>query len=152
MKRGVLLGICVLIVLAIGAGIFLYRPITFVFGLHHAIVERERQLLYDTDHQALARLMRDYAGTRVWSSAQPPQSNLGAFIFFWGDDSSLPDSLRLLKPSSGKITVDEFQLEFGGTFLHFGVRAFRPGLPGNGTKRLADGFWFYAEDEKVPAR
>jgi hypothetical protein len=73
---------------------------------------------------------------------------MGPFIFFWGEDASLPDSLRLLKPSAGKITADEFQLEFGGTFLHFGVRAFRPGLTGSGTKRLADGFWFYAEDEK----
>jgi hypothetical protein len=151
MKRGVLVSVCVLMMLGIGAGVFLYRPVTFAIGLHHLIVERERQLLYNTDHQALARLMRDYAARRVWSSGQPPKSDMGAFIYFWGEDESLTDSLRLLKPSSGKITADEFELEFGGTFMHFGVRVFRPGLAGSGTKRLADGLWFYAEDEKVPS-
>jgi hypothetical protein len=127
-------------------------PIAFVLGLRHAITQGEQALLYQTDHKVLAQVMREFASERQWSSGHPPRSTFGDFIFFYGEDSSLPLALRVLKPSSVRVFDDRVECEFGGAFLHFGIAAFRPGLAGHGTKKLGDGIWFYAEDGRVPSR
>jgi hypothetical protein len=134
-----------------------HSPLAFVIGLRHAINQRERGLLYDTDHAVLAQIMREFATDRQWASGQPTKSEFGPpefgpLIAFGASDQSLPPALRVLKPSRIIIFDDRIELEFGGAFLHFGIRAFRPGLPGNGTKRLGEGVWFYSEDGYVPSR
>ena len=101
-----------------------HSPVAFVIGLHRAINERARTLLYDVDHEALASVMRQFASEREWSSGQPPRSDFGDFVYFRGSDPSLPAALRLLKASSVRIFDDRVECEFGGAFLHFGVAAF----------------------------
>src|SRR2546425_8578405 len=144
-KRRVIMAVCALI---LGAAIWWllraeHSPVAFVIGMRHAINQRERGLLYDTDHAALAQVMREFASERQWSSGQRPRSSFGDFVYFAGDDLSLPPALRLLKPSSVRIFEDRIECEFGGPFLHFGVATFRPGISGHGTKHLGEGIWFY---------
>src|ERR1700724_898935 len=112
-----------------------HSPLAFVIGLRHAISQRERGLLYDTDHAALAHIMRDFAAERQWSLNAAPTPPFGwtswpgeSFVYFRSNDESFPPALRMLKPSSVSIFEDHIELEFGGAFLHFGIRAFRPGL------------------------
>jgi hypothetical protein len=128
-----------------------HSPLAFVIALRHSINQRERGLLYQTDHAALAQIMREFATDRQWASGQPTKSEFDPLAAFRASDESLPPALRVLKPSGILIFDDRIELEFGGAFLHFGIRAFRPGLPGNGTKRLGDGIWFYSEDGYVPS-
>ncbi len=148
MKRVIIVGACLLIA---GAAVWLYPVVSFVGGLDHLIKKRERQLLYDTDHRALAEIMRDFATERQWSSGQPPRSDFGDFVHFPSNDPSLPPAVRLLKPSGVVIFSDRVELEFGGALLHFGVAVFRPGIAGEGTKQLGEGIWFYAENGRVPS-
>jgi len=72
--------------------------------------------------------------------------------FLYGDDPSVPAALKLLKPSSIRINDENIDLEFGGALLHFGIRAFRPGLAGSGTKQLGEGLWFYSENGRFPSK
>ena len=43
------------------------------------------------------------------------------------------------------IEHDYVALSFGSAFQLMELRAFRPGVPGYGTRKLADGFWYYAD-------
>jgi hypothetical protein len=62
----------------------------------------------------------------------------------------VPAALRVLKPSAISVHPDYIALDFGGPFFQMDIRAFKPGLAGEGTKRLADGLWFYSEDGSYP--
>jgi hypothetical protein len=129
-----------------------HSPIAFTIGLSRLIRARERALLYETDHEVLAQVMRDFATERRWSSVSPLKTSSDEPLLIDGDDGSLPPALRLLKPSRIYLFDDHMELEFGGALLHFGIRVFPPGIPGQGTKRLGDGIWFYAENGQVPSQ
>jgi hypothetical protein len=118
-----------------------------VIGVRHAITKKEQVILYSVDHAALGTILREFASVHRWSSAQTSGAEM---TFLHGDEPSLSPGLRILKPSSVRIYDDQIDLEFGGALLHFGISAFRPGLPGQGTKNLGDGLWFYSEDGRVP--
>jgi hypothetical protein len=118
----------------------------FVFLFDHDITGRERVILYRTDHKALATMLRDVATHQLWSFPKSPDDG----IVLSSDNPSFPSALKRLKPSSVRISDEGTDLEFGGPFLHFGVSAFRPGLPGAGTKQLGDGLWFYSENGRYP--
>jgi hypothetical protein len=148
--------IILLVLGAITATLWLFTseqsPIAFVIALQRAVNERERALLYETDHPALAQVMREIAQERRWASPQPSTLAPDDPLILDGKDSSLPIAARLLKPSHIAVFRDHIEFEFGGALLHFGIRTYRPGIPGEGTKRLGDGIWFYAEDGRVPSQ
>lgn len=123
-------------------------PLAFVFGLDRIITERQRIILYQIDHRSLSILLRDFATLQRWSATEPPKDG----TFLDGDDPSVPPALKLLKPSSIRINDENIDLEFGGALLHFGIRAFRPGLAGSGTKQLGEGLWFYSENGRFPSK
>jgi hypothetical protein len=147
--------VVLLIVSTIAACVWLFTsdrsPVAFVIGLQHAINEHERILLYRIDHAALAQIMRELAQERRWTSTQVPRSKSEDPLIIDGSDPSLPPAARLMKPSHVVISDDHIEFEFGGAFLHFGIRTYRPGVPGEGNKRLGDGVWFFSEDGRVPS-
>jgi hypothetical protein len=114
-------------------------PVSFIFAMHHAMRQHERFVLYEIDHAAIASELRDVASQRGWKQFDMPAS-----------DPSFPPALRLLKPWGIWSSPDYAELEFGGAFGDIGIRAFRPGLAGYGTKQLGDGIWFYSEDGSCP--
>ena len=152
--QSILLGALVFGVVVGGVWLFTGEssPVAFTIGLSRLIRQRERTLLYETDHAVIANVMRDFATERRWSSDQPMSGAGHDPWMILGSDPSLPPAVRVLKPSSVFLFQDYVELEFGGALMHFGIRTFRPGLPGHGTKWLAEGVWFYAEDGRVPSQ
>ena len=41
-------------------------------------------------------------------------------------------------------------LDFGGPLFEMDVRAFKPGVAGEGTKKLSEALWLYTEDGSYP--
>jgi len=115
------------------------NPISFFFGMQHAVREEERFVLYHVDHAAVAAELRQLAEQRGWSRFDMSAS-----------DPAFPSALRTLKAEGVWAFQDYIELEFGGAFGDIGLRAYRPGLPGSGTKKLGDGVWFYSEDGNCP--
>jgi len=124
--------------------------IPFAFFGNRAATEQERFLLYQVDHQALGVVLRDYATQQRWGLAHPPPEETD--FRKSTPPPPLPPRLQLLKPSYVRVDDEQIDLEFGGPFMRFGVSAFRPGLPGAGTKQLGEGLWFYAENQRVPSK
>ena len=124
--------------------------VPFAFFASRDETARERILLYKVDHQALATLLRDYATQQRWGLAHPPPDETDFRKI--PPPPALPPELQILKPSTVRLDDDQIDLEFGGPFLHFGISVFRPGLPGTGTKKLGEGLWFYADNDRVPSQ
>ena len=132
--------------LAIGVVLF-FEPIQVGNRLVKNIHEREKQLLYETDHAALASELRKFADEQRWRQPgdnSPPK-------MFWPNDDAVPASLRVSKPTSITIFDDRIMFERGGPILHFGIVVFREGIVGEGLKQLAPGVWFYADNNRIPA-
>ena len=109
---------------------------------------KEKQLLYQIDHTAFASELRNFANEQRWKGRH---KGFG-FDYYLKSDPEVPDVLRALNPSTIRVFNDRIQFECGGAFLSFGISVFRDGVTGEGTKKLGEGIWFYAEDGRVPER
>ncbi len=122
-------------------GWFRWREYLLFFPImYHLNKQRERFILYNTDHVALGRVLRQFADQQKWARED-----------FSADNPLVPEALRVLKPSAIWMFEDYVELEFGGPFDDIGFRVFRPGLKGYGTKELGDGLWLYTEDGCCPS-
>jgi hypothetical protein len=115
------------------------NPIAFAIGMRHVINQEERFLLTEVDHKLIAQVLREFAQKRGWT-----RLDLSA------GDPNVPKELQVLKPSAVWLYEDHVELDFGGAFLSFGFRVFKPGIAGYGTKKIDEGFWFYSDDNRVP--
>src|SRR6266540_648385 len=101
----------------------LWRGTSGMFFMHRLVVERERHLLYDIDHKALAAELRKFANEQRWSrrirNADPDA--------FGTSNPATPTSLRILKPSAIWIFDDRIQFDCGGPFFDFGIVVFPEG-------------------------
>jgi hypothetical protein len=111
--------------------------------------------LYETDQHAI------YDGcAQIWQNYQSHHDDPAwqTFYFPQPSDSHFPIAIVKLKPSCVFVTDDgTVFIEMGGGFFSYGLKAFlkRPANPRTDaylTKELLPGFWFYAEDGKVPDR
>ena len=114
-------------------------PVAFVLTLRHLINQKERFILYEIAHKTVAKALRDFAEQHRWTRAD-----------ISANDPAIPKELQVMKPSAVWIFEDRVELDFGGAFLSFGFRVFKPGTDGYGTKRLDEGVWCYSEDNRVP--
>ena len=96
------------------------------------------------DAESVAADMRKFAREVRWD--KPPAANRAISVRH--DSPDFPKELRRTKASAIIVRDDRVELEFGGTFIHFGIVVFREG-DGHGLKRLAGGVWFYSEDGKA---
>jgi hypothetical protein len=138
---------CAVAAIALWVALILAEPILVVSRMTKMGIERERRLLYNTDHAALAVELRNFGDQQRW---QRSESNAEPQIM-WPDDNSLPECLRILRPTSVAIFDDRIIFERGGPMLHFGLVVFRNGIKGEGLKELAPGVWFYADNGRVPS-
>jgi hypothetical protein len=106
----------------------------------HLANQQERFILYQVDHAAFGKALRDFGEQRRW---YPDDFDPG--------NTLVPDAVRVLHPSGISVYHDYVEVNFGGPFLDISFRAFRPGVSGYGTKRLGDGLWFYSEDGSCPS-
>ncbi len=141
-----------MLAVALTAVIYFRRPVALVYQLARIIPGEEKRILYDVDHKELAAELREFAAERRWNNwNRSPASD-----FFYGNDLKLPEELRQFRP--GWIQIDDDRIDFGcgqsvwDKSLSFGISVWRKGLEGYGTKKLADGVWFYSEDGRVPSR
>jgi hypothetical protein len=130
-----------------------FGAVTFLlYEMVRTIPREERRVLYQMDHAALAIELRRFAAERRWNN--PIKSTTSDF--FYGNDSKLPEQLRQFRP--GWIQINDDRIDFGcgqsvwDKSLSFGISVWREGLEGHGTKKLANGVWFYSEDGRVPSR
>lgn len=98
-------------------------------ALRQAANDRQRIVLYQLDHLAAAKKLREFAQQIGWQPANIEASDL-----------PFPAELRRFDPWGVWAYPDYIELEFGGTFGDVGFRAFRPGLAGYGTKKLATAY------------
>ena len=142
-----------ILTISIGLLILLRAPLYFVYKMRARIPESERKILYHVDHKQLAIELRKFAIEQRWNKLEKKEAKAD---FFYGDDQRLPDSVRVLKPSW--VQIDDDQIDVGcGQIIwdetkSFGIRTWRDGLSGTGTKKLAEGMWFYSDDGRVPPR
>jgi hypothetical protein len=144
--RNAILGLTIFVLLT-GLVIYSSDSVRFVRALHSRNEAGKRQILYHVNHAELAEEMRKFAEQKRGETSITDVAHL----VIWDSDPDFPPSLRILKCSSVTVLPDRVRLEFGGPFLHFGIFVFDRGHPGEGTKRLADGVWFYSEDGRVPS-
>ena len=116
-----------------------HSPLFFVIYMRHLVNQQERFLCFEIDHTIVADALRSFAEQQKWAEAG-----------FDKNDPRVPASLRVLKPSAIFVHPEYVALDFGGPFFEMDVRAFKPGVTGTGTKKLADGLWLYTEDGSYP--
>jgi hypothetical protein len=107
--------------------------------MRHLINQQERFLFFHVDHEIVAENLRQFGEEEKWAERG-----------FDKNDPKIPAALRVLKPSAVFVHPDFVSLDFGGAFFEMEIRAFKPGVTGQGTKKLAEGLWFYSEDGGYP--
>lgn len=139
----------VIVFLAVAAILFvLWQDYSGPFVIRRLIRNGEHQLVYDIDHEILAKELRRFGNELRWSR-QMHDSEPASFD---PNDPAIPSALRILKPSGITIYDDRVEYDCGSPFLAFGIVVFREGVPGTGSRKLGDGIWFYSADGNVPAR
>jgi len=142
--------------------LFVIAAVLLVIGIAIAIAlsssdeitRRERELLYHTDHAAVLAACREvfanqgkYRTNPAWNGMSPARTDLPDPA-----DPNIPAAIKKLLPADIRIGRDNVRIELGGGFLHYGLIGYQPGAPGEGTLKLREGLWYYAEDGNVPSR
>jgi hypothetical protein len=122
--------------------IFMFRVYAKLFNA----IGKYRALHLDAG--AVGSEMRRFAHEARWD--RTPSERPVTYIS--RDSAAFPATLKHTKASAIRIMDDRVELEFGGTFLHFGIAAFREGNEGYGVKKLGDGIWYYSEDQSATSR
>ncbi len=139
--------IVLVLVVAGGLGIVAFRVapvIAFSLTIHSQNVRKERQILYEIDHEVFATIVREFAAAHGWNESFVDHA------YFTNTDPEVPTVLRGLGFSLINMYDDRVDVDFGGPSLSFGISVFQEGLEGYGTKKLNEGVWFYSENGKVP--
>jgi hypothetical protein len=153
-KTAALTAVVMIVGILLAFAIFFWRPIFLIYSMIREVPVKEKALLYKTEHEQLAVALRRFAAEQRWNN--PEKENSQQRDFFYGDDQNLPAAVRALKPSWVEITDDRVDVGCGlaiwDVSRSFGISVWRSGLPGWGTKKLAEGMWFYSDDNRVPSR
>lgn len=145
---GACLAICLVLYLTIARSRFNRLDIALfrVYATVFSAIGKYRALHLDSN--AVGSEMRKFAHEARWdrlSSERP-------VTYVRRNSPAFPATLKHTKASAVRVMDDRVELEFGGTFLHFGIAAFREGNEGYGVKKLGDGIWYYSEEQMAPSR
>ena len=116
-----------------------HSPLFPIIYMRHLINQQERFLCFEIDHATVAQSLRTFAEQQNWAEAG-----------FDKNDPRVPAALRVLKPSAIFVCPKYVALDFGGPLFEMDIRVFKPGVTGQGTKKLADDLWLYTEDGSYP--
>jgi hypothetical protein len=98
-------------------------------------LQKEHSFTRKSQRAAMAQCLREFAMQHDWLEGTQISKS----------DSGLPACVRGLEINGIYIEHDYVALSFGSAFQLMELRAFRPGITGYGTRKLADGFWYYAD-------
>jgi len=113
----------------------------FVFiYMRHLINQQKRLLFFNVDHEIVTENLRQFGEEQKWAERG-----------FDKNDLKNPPALRVFKPSAVFVHPDSVSLDFGGPFFQREICAFKTGVTGQGTKKFAEGLWFYSEDGGYPS-
>jgi hypothetical protein len=116
----------------------------FLKGMHEICAATEKKLLYEVDHEAIAKEARLFAASVNWARTTPDQR-----IFLRdGDLTAVPAMTSSLKPSSVIISPDSVHIELGGPLQHQGLTVFREAKGGTGTVEVGKGIWYTSDDNR----
>lgn len=122
------------------------------------IEEGRYALLYETDHYAILNGAKEILANRLtytpdpmWNPPSPEKPD--------PNDPNMPAAIKTLRPKTIALGPDHVTFEMGGGFFHYGLIAapgddFDPNRVPTGLVyvKLINGVWYYAEDNKLPAR
>jgi hypothetical protein len=132
--------------------VWLREPLYIAYKMRTEFGEKQRKLLYHTNHKHLATELRRFATERRWDN----EGKKATPDFYYGDDPALPPALKALGPSWVEINDDRIDVGCGGFVREqghsFGISVWREGLAGSGVKKLEEGMWFFSDDEHIPGR
>ena len=146
--------VCGVIALGLGAIV-----VTF-WGARRAsmkpIEARQRVLLYETDHAALEKALREL-WERTRATTRPGTT---ALLPVDPDGTDLPPPIRSLGAHAIDVHPGGVTVEMGGAWCHFGFEArfAEVGVGGEAdvrvsdpypSQKVADGLWYYAENGMV---
>ena len=138
-RRIAWIAVIAIILVGITVGLWHARhPISaalFGFGMAYFDIQKKRSFTRKSHRATMAECLREFAKQHEW--LEGTQINK--------DDPRLPPCVRGLDINGIYIEHDYVALSFGSAFQLMELRAFRPGVPGYGTRKLADGFWYYAD-------
>jgi len=140
------IAIAVLLILGTATAVAIWEQHSDKRLTYRLLLENQRQLLYDINHEVLAAELRRFANQMRWERPvrhTEPES-------FNATDPVIPPALRILKLSGLTIYDDKIEYDCGTPFLDFGIVVFKEGTPGQGAKKLGEGIWFYSEGTKIP--
>ena len=124
------------------------------FTVQHrvAIALKEKWLANPDTAAALAADLRRFAREQRWDH---PEKTGTAADFYYHNDSRFSDAIKDLEPSWIQISDERIDVGCGeitheGAFS-FGLSVWRdPNAVGYGTKRIADGVWYYQQEYEYP--
>jgi hypothetical protein len=116
----------------------------FLKGLHDICTATEKKLLYEVDHEAIARQARQFAASVNWAQTSPNQ-----LISLRDDElNTVPVMIRSLKPTSVSVSPDSVHIELGGALQHQGLTVFREPKGGMGTVEVGKGIWYTSDNNR----
>lgn len=116
----------------------------FLKGMHEVCAATEKKLLYEVDHEAIAKEARRFAASLNWARTSPNRK-----IFLRDDDlTTVPATISSLKPSSVIISPDSVHIELGGALQHQGLTVFREAKGGTGTVEVGKGIWYTSDNNR----
>ena len=116
----------------------------FLKGLHDICAATEKKLLYEIDHDAIAKQARLFAASVNWARTAPHQR-----ISLRDDELNMvPVMIRSLKPTSVSVSPDSVHIELGGALQHQGLTVFREPRGGSGTVEVGKGIWYTSENNR----
>ena len=147
MRRVVVVSVTTVVLLIVLAGsVSLYIYYQATWGMERRMRDRQEMLANMTNGDQVLAGCREILKRAKSYRADPSWHGASAGEYPDPTDPTIPAAIRQLKP--GYISVVGGQtvtLEYGGGFNHFGVRAYAPGIAGEGTKQIAPGLLYYAE-------
>ncbi|MFZ1219438.1 MAG: hypothetical protein WAO00_09100 [Chthoniobacterales bacterium] len=116
----------------------------FLKGMHELCAAKEKKLLYEVDHEAIAREARLFAASLNWARTSPNQR-----VSFRDDElTKVPAIIRSLKPTSVIVSPESVHIELGGGLQHQGLTVFREAKGGSGTVEVGRGVWYMSENNR----
>jgi hypothetical protein len=155
LKRTLITWLAAFALLLVAAIVF-ERPLALLvyYTVRHrvAIALKERSLANPRTAAAVAADLRRFAREQRWDH---PEKEGTAADFYYHDDSRFTDAIKRLEPSWLQISDERVDVGCGeitheGAFS-FGLSVWRdPSAVGYGTKRIADGVWYYQQEYEYP--
>ena len=135
---------CLLMAIIIAA--LIIYGLGWLYAFHHEIMRHRARWLYEINHERLASAVKSFAwSTNYYLSVERDET-------FMPGDTNVPQLVWDLQPSSVHIDQEKVRIGCASAWAPFALFIYKTGVKGSGTVEIADGIWFWAEDERIPVK